>query len=39
MADAGETNLADRAKPRAVDELLELAVELGRAVAGMHHCG
>ena len=39
MADAGETNLADRAKPLAVDELLELAVELARAVAGTHHCG
>jgi signal transduction histidine kinase len=39
MADAGETNLADRARPLAVEELLDLAVELARAVAGMHHCG
>ena len=39
MADAGETTLADRAKPLPVDELLELAVELARAVAGMHHRG
>ena len=39
MADAGETSLADRAKPLAVDEFLELALELARAVAGMHHRG
>jgi serine/threonine protein kinase len=39
MADAGETTLADRVKPLPVDELLELAVELARAVGRMHHCG
>jgi hypothetical protein len=39
LADAGETDLGARAKPLPVDELLELAVELARAVAGMHHRG
>jgi len=39
MADAGETSLADRATPLAVDELLDVAVRLARAVAGMHQRG
>jgi serine/threonine protein kinase len=39
LADARETTLADRVKPLPVDELLELAVELARAVGRMHRCG
>jgi predicted ATPase/signal transduction histidine kinase len=39
LADAGGATLAGAAKPLAADELIGLAVELGRAVAGMHHRG
>jgi serine/threonine protein kinase len=39
VADVGGTRLADMAKPLAMDDLIELAVELGRAVAGMHRRG
>jgi hypothetical protein len=39
LADAGSTSLAGEAKPLAVDELIGLAVGLGRAVAGMHRRG
>src|SRR4051812_34493678 len=39
LADAGTTRLADLATPLAVDELIRLAVELARAVAGMHRRG
>jgi signal transduction histidine kinase len=39
LADAGGASLAGAAKPLAVDELIGLAVELGRAVAGMHRRG
>jgi hypothetical protein len=36
LADAGDASLVDEAKPLPVDELIGLAVELARAVAGMH---
>src|SRR5271156_6143653 len=39
LADAGGVSLAGTAKPLAADELIGLAVELGRAVAGMHRRG
>ena len=39
MEDVGGTSLAELAKPLAVDELIGLAVELARAVAGMHGRG
>jgi signal transduction histidine kinase/predicted Ser/Thr protein kinase len=39
VADAGGTRLADVAKPLAVADLIRLAVELARAVAGMHRRG
>ena len=39
LADAGGTSLAGLAKPLAVDDLIGLAVELARAVAGMHRRG
>ena len=39
LADVGGTSLAGLAKPLAVDELIGLAVELARAVAGMHRRG
>src|SRR5580693_5380288 len=39
VADAGDRNLAGLAKPLAVDGLIGLAVELARAVAGMHRRG
>jgi serine/threonine protein kinase len=39
LADAGDTSLAGVAKPLAVDELIRLALELARAVAGMHQRG
>jgi signal transduction histidine kinase len=39
LADAGDTSLAEAAKPLAVDVLMGLAAELARAVAGMHRRG
>jgi signal transduction histidine kinase len=39
LEDAGGTSLAELAKPVAADDLLVLAVGLGRAVAGMHRRG
>ena len=39
LADAGDRSLAGLAKPLPVDELIGLAVELARAVAGMHGRG
>jgi signal transduction histidine kinase len=39
LADAGATSLAGLDKPLAVDDLIGLAVELSRAVAGMHRRG
>ncbi len=39
LADAGEVSLAGLAKPLVIDELVGLAVELARAVAGMHRRG
>jgi predicted ATPase/signal transduction histidine kinase len=39
LSDAGRISLASEAKPLAVDELIGLAVRLGRAVAGMHRRG
>jgi serine/threonine protein kinase len=39
LADAGGASLAGAAKPLAAGELAGLAVELGRAVAGMHRRG
>ncbi|MEV8512644.1 AAA family ATPase [Dactylosporangium sp. NPDC051484] len=39
LADAGDTTVAGLAKPLAVDDLIGLAVELARAVAGMHRRG
>ncbi|MEV0128523.1 AAA family ATPase [Dactylosporangium sp. NPDC050688] len=39
MADVGGESLAGAAKPLAVDDLIELAVALTRAVAGMHRRG
>jgi predicted ATPase/signal transduction histidine kinase len=39
LADAGGASLAGVAKPLAAGELAGLAVRLGQAVAGMHHCG
>jgi signal transduction histidine kinase/predicted Ser/Thr protein kinase len=39
VADVGGTRLADMAKPLAGDDLIRLAVELARAVAGMHRRG
>jgi signal transduction histidine kinase len=39
MADAGDTSLARRALPLAVDDLIGLALELARAVAGIHGRG
>ncbi|HTJ34044.1 MAG TPA: AAA family ATPase [Dactylosporangium sp.] len=39
LTDVGDTSLAGLAKPLAVDDLIGLAVELARAVAGMHHRG
>ncbi len=39
MADAGEQSLADVPKPVAPVELIRLAVELARAVAGIHRRG
>ncbi|HEX2298307.1 MAG TPA: serine/threonine-protein kinase, partial [Pseudonocardiaceae bacterium] len=39
MADGGPTRLAGLRKPLEVDELIGLAVELARAVAGMHRRG
>ncbi|MCU1663775.1 MAG: serine/threonine protein kinase, partial [Pseudonocardia sp.] len=39
LADVGGTSLAGLAKPLAVDDLIGLAMELARAVAGMHRWG
>ena len=39
LEDAGDTSLAGQAGPLAVDDLTGLAVELARAVAGMHQRG
>ncbi|QYN38753.1 AAA family ATPase [Pseudonocardia sp. DSM 110487] len=39
LADAGDTSLAGQATPLAAGELIGLAVELARAVAGMHRRG
>src|SRR3954471_21117984 len=39
LADAGDASLAELAKPLAVDVLLGVAVDLARAVAGMHGRG
>ncbi|MER7001860.1 AAA family ATPase [Dactylosporangium sp. NPDC000555] len=39
LADAGDTTLAGLAKPLAFGDLIGLAVELARAVAGMHRRG
>ncbi|WP_238005413.1 AAA family ATPase [Dactylosporangium sp. AC04546] len=39
LADAGGMSLAGLAKPMAVDDLIELATGLARAVAGMHRRG
>ena len=39
MADAGTTRLGDIAKPLAVDDVIELALALARAVMGMHRRG
>jgi GAF domain-containing protein/predicted ATPase len=39
LADAGGASLAAAAKPLAAGELIGLAVELGRAVAGIHNRG
>ncbi|WP_426502585.1 AAA family ATPase [Dactylosporangium sp. McL0621] len=39
VEDVGGTSLAGLAKPLAVDDLIGLAVELARAVAGMHRRG
>src|SRR5690349_7442136 len=39
LADAGNRSLAALATPLAVDDLLGLAVDLARAVAGMHRRG
>ncbi|HEX2300978.1 MAG TPA: AAA family ATPase, partial [Pseudonocardiaceae bacterium] len=39
LADAGATSLDGLAKPLDVDDLIGLAVELARAVAGMHRRG
>jgi signal transduction histidine kinase len=39
VADAGDRNLAGLAKPLAGEDLIGLAVELARAVAGMHSRG
>jgi signal transduction histidine kinase len=39
MEDVGGTSLAELAKPLAVDALVRLAVELARAVGGMHRRG
>src|SRR5580693_9745126 len=39
LEDAGDTSLAGQARPLAVDDLTGLAVELARAVAGMHQRG
>jgi signal transduction histidine kinase/predicted ATPase len=39
MADAGRANLAGRAVPLAVDDLIGIAVKLAQAVAGMHRRG
>ena len=39
LADAGDTSLAGRAKPLPAGDLLEVAVALARAVAGMHRRG
>ncbi|WP_433557507.1 AAA family ATPase [Pseudonocardia xinjiangensis] len=39
LADAGESTLAGLATPLAADELIRLAIELARAVAGMHRRG
>jgi signal transduction histidine kinase len=39
LEDAGTDSLAESPKPLASDELIELAVRLARAVAGMHRAG
>jgi serine/threonine protein kinase len=39
LEDVGGTSLAALSKPLNVDELIELAVQLARVVAGMHHRG
>ena len=39
LEDVGGTSLASLAKPLAIDELIELGLELARAVAGMHRRG
>src|SRR4051794_41198854 len=39
LEDVGGTSLAGLSKPLNVDELIELAVQLARAVAGMHPRG
>src|SRR3954447_13879231 len=39
LADGGDTSLAELATPLAVDVLLGLAIDLARAVAGMHRRG
>jgi signal transduction histidine kinase len=39
LADAGDTSLAALTRPLAVDTLLGLAVDVARAVAGMHRRG
>jgi signal transduction histidine kinase len=39
VADAGDTSLAGLVKPLAVDHLVDLGLELTRAVAGMHRRG
>ena len=39
LADAGRITLADLGKPLAADDLARLALELARAMAGMHRAG
>jgi hypothetical protein len=39
VADVGDTSLAGLVKPLAVDHLVDLGLELARAVAGMHRRG
>ena len=39
LADAGGTSLAGLSKPLPVEDLIALALELARAVAGMHGRG
>ena len=39
LEDAGRVSLAELPKPLAADDLIELAIALSRAVAGMHRAG